>query len=467
MKPAENTEKLIKNAKMDTNARMDEAVLDDVLKAFEKSKSKKSASHQPNIWRIIMKSKITKLATAAAIIIAVLIGIHLLSSVGGASIAFADVLEHIQRSSYAFDLTVVTQEEASTTVQAMVLEPGRMRLDASGGLGKISSIINTTEGKHMILIHKQKAGFMFNEPPDTDKYAGAVGIIALCTKPVENLWNLRDGTEEKLGERQIDEQTAEGFKIFQEDQYFQNDITIWAHAKTGVPVLVEMISTPLEDSSESMKWTMNNFDLNVELAESMFNLDLPPGYTLSHQLDLDELETDAESSAEAKKIEELLALWSKGQKTKAVEILLGINWSKTIEFSDKPYVFTITEKEYVSLKPKDQTQVMNEIMATAGTIRKIAKQVQAMAQTAISAKDYEKGEHYFEAVLQLGKLSTRDPDNMLIVRLVGIAVQNLALNEMVSLYTTTNQQEKVEAAKKELQILKAESERIKKNLQGQ
>ncbi len=467
MRPAENIEKLIKNTKIDTNSKVDEAVLNDTIKVFEKAKNKKSASHQPNIWRIIMKNRITKLATAAAIIVAALIGIHLLSSVSGTSVAFADVLEHIQRSSYAFDLTVVTQEEASTTVQAMVLEPGRMRLDASGGLGKISSIINTTEGKHLILLHKQKAGFMFNEPPDTDKYAGAVGIIALCTKPVENLWNLRDGTEEKLAERKIDGQTAEGFKIFQEDQIFQNDITIWAHAKTGEPVLVEMISTPLEDSSKSMTWTMNNFDLEVELAESMFSLVLPPGYTLSHQLDLDELETAAESSVEAKKIEELLTLWSQDQKTKAVEILLGIDWKKTIEFSDKPYVFTITEKEYVSLKPKDQTQVMNEIMSTASTFRKIARHVQAMAQTAISAKDYEKAERYFEAVLQLGKLLTRDADNMLIVRLVGIAVQKLALKEMVGLYTKTNNQVKVEAAENQLQALKTESERIKKNLQGQ
>ncbi len=51
---------------------------------------------------------------------------------------------------------------------------------------------------------------------------------------------------------------------------------------------------------------------------------------------------------------------------------------------------------------------------------------------------------------------------MLIVRLVGIAVQKLALNEQVSLYTETKNQEKVEAAKKQLQALNDESERIKK-----
>ena len=54
MKPGDNIEKLIKNAKIDTNAKVDKVVLDDVFKAFEKSKNKQSVTHQPNIWRIIM-----------------------------------------------------------------------------------------------------------------------------------------------------------------------------------------------------------------------------------------------------------------------------------------------------------------------------------------------------------------------------------------------------------------------------
>jgi hypothetical protein len=70
MKKEENIEKLIKNTKIDTNAKVDEVVLDDTIKAFEKSKSKKSASNQPDILRIITKSKITKLAAAAVIVIA-------------------------------------------------------------------------------------------------------------------------------------------------------------------------------------------------------------------------------------------------------------------------------------------------------------------------------------------------------------------------------------------------------------
>jgi outer membrane lipoprotein-sorting protein len=76
MRPAENIEKLIKNTDIDTNAKMDQVVHDDIVRAFEQSKKSKSAVAQPSMWRIIMKSPITKLAAAAVIIAGTIIGLH-------------------------------------------------------------------------------------------------------------------------------------------------------------------------------------------------------------------------------------------------------------------------------------------------------------------------------------------------------------------------------------------------------
>jgi hypothetical protein len=70
MKPAEDIEKLIKNIDIDTNAKMDKAVLNNTFEAFEKSKTIKSAERQPNIWRIIMKNRTTRLAAAIVVILA-------------------------------------------------------------------------------------------------------------------------------------------------------------------------------------------------------------------------------------------------------------------------------------------------------------------------------------------------------------------------------------------------------------
>ena len=71
MKPAKDIEKLIKNIDIDTNAKMDEAVLNNTLEAFEKSEGVKSAERRPNIWRIIVKSRIIRLAAAVVVILAV------------------------------------------------------------------------------------------------------------------------------------------------------------------------------------------------------------------------------------------------------------------------------------------------------------------------------------------------------------------------------------------------------------
>ncbi|MHC4113299.1 MAG: hypothetical protein ACYSUY_19685, partial [Planctomycetota bacterium] len=102
MKPAKNIEKHIKNIYVEslpatTSAELDKRVLGNVMEALEESKKKDSAEIGPNIWRMIMKSRITKLAAAAVIIIVVLIGISQFSgSINGSSIVWADVVEQIR-----------------------------------------------------------------------------------------------------------------------------------------------------------------------------------------------------------------------------------------------------------------------------------------------------------------------------------------------------------------------------------
>jgi hypothetical protein len=79
MKSAENIEKIVKNLDLDidTNTKADQIILSELLKAQEKSKKTQSAFASPDIRRQIMKSPITKLVTAAVVIIAVTLSIHI------------------------------------------------------------------------------------------------------------------------------------------------------------------------------------------------------------------------------------------------------------------------------------------------------------------------------------------------------------------------------------------------------
>jgi replicative DNA helicase len=84
-----------------------------------------------------------------------------------------------------------------------------------------------------------------------------------------------------------------------------------------------------------------------------------------------------------------------------------------------------------------------------------------LGQAAVSAQNYKEAERYFEAGLQLGKLLDRNPESMIIVRLLGIVVEKKTLNEMINLYTTTKNQEKLRDAEEQLRAAEAERRKLK------
>ncbi|MCK4753348.1 MAG: hypothetical protein KAS75_07870 [Planctomycetes bacterium] len=78
MKPAENINNLIKKLNLKASTELDQKVHNEISKILAESEKTKSAPSKLNTWRIIMTNKITKLAAAAVIIIAVVFGITVL-----------------------------------------------------------------------------------------------------------------------------------------------------------------------------------------------------------------------------------------------------------------------------------------------------------------------------------------------------------------------------------------------------
>jgi len=66
MKPADKIKELISKSDVQTTSETDKRILGGALDHLEKLKKKKAAATQPNVWRTIMKTRITKLAAAAA-----------------------------------------------------------------------------------------------------------------------------------------------------------------------------------------------------------------------------------------------------------------------------------------------------------------------------------------------------------------------------------------------------------------
>jgi hypothetical protein len=106
VRSTENIEKLVKNLDLDvdTHAQTDQAILSELLEAQTKSMKQDSTFVGPNIRRLIMKNPMTKLAAAAVIIIAVVIGINPFGS-SKTNVLWADVAEHFESVPF-FHLTM-------------------------------------------------------------------------------------------------------------------------------------------------------------------------------------------------------------------------------------------------------------------------------------------------------------------------------------------------------------------------
>ncbi|MHC4309446.1 MAG: hypothetical protein ACYS3N_13205 [Planctomycetota bacterium] len=97
MKPAKKIEKLIKKSRYKASPDAYDKALGSFLQEVDAYEKQKSALTEPNIWRIIMKSPITKLAAAAVIVAAIMLGMYALTgSFDGTSITMAQVREAME-----------------------------------------------------------------------------------------------------------------------------------------------------------------------------------------------------------------------------------------------------------------------------------------------------------------------------------------------------------------------------------
>lgn len=95
MKPADEIRQLFKNAELDIDPDADEKVFEDVLGARQETIENVPAV--PEIWRIIMKSPLTKVAAAALLTIACLIGVLMFSQTSSVAWAIEQSIEALSK----------------------------------------------------------------------------------------------------------------------------------------------------------------------------------------------------------------------------------------------------------------------------------------------------------------------------------------------------------------------------------
>jgi outer membrane lipoprotein-sorting protein len=461
-------DRLVRNSQAVAQSNLEQNVLAEILhRQRDRLKAIPTGGSARKIGRIIMKNRITKFAAGIVVIVIIAVAYNFFTGSGSVTgVAFGEVLQKIHNSSYTFYMTIIDKNEPNEPLEMKVHSSGILRWDDRLKMfGGLTIIADLNTGNRLLLYQTQKTAAYMKDIPGHDEIPDDIGPFDMFLNPIENLWNLRDGTEKTLGEKNIDGQTAVGFEVQREDKKEIGPINVWANKKTGNPIQVEITVYKPVATSESGKLIMNNFNLDAKLDEKLFSMKPPEGYTLLYQKTLDDIVKTTESSIEAQKILAALKLWGDGQQDKAIQAILGVDWAKPITFADNVYFFTFPEKEAVQLKSADQEKVSKEIGNTSKQVRGLCSKMLEAAQAAISAKEYQKAEQYLNATLELGKVINRDSELAYTTQMIGHSmIIKKSLTVLEQLYKDSGEQEKLKQVQEQIKEIDTEIENLKKQI---
>ena len=287
MRPSDNINELIKKLHLKASADLDKRVHDDISAALAESKKTGSVQTEPNIWRIIMKSKISKLAAAAVIIIAVFLGLNIFRESGG--VAWAEVLSNVQKvQTYINRMKMTVQSSEGTNDAEMTFyrstEYGTRRDSYVKGelLSKLYIPAKGNKGVELIPSAKKYVEAVFTdeqikEIAEKNDPRAIVKEFMCCNQ------------YKKIGRQTIDGIEVEGIEVdnegFGATLFEKGKGRLWVAVDTDLPILIELEGTSAAGAVQ-ISMTIDSFDWNPGLQAEDFVPVIPSDYTLMAKVDL-------------------------------------------------------------------------------------------------------------------------------------------------------------------------------------
>jgi len=283
MKPADNMKKFFKNAAVNTNPKMDEAVLDKVLSAHEKAKNTRSAFAEPTLRRTIMKSRIVKLAAAAAIIAVVVLGLfEFVKTENKSGVVWADVAQKVQASGgviFRSRGTALDPRDGGPGHTMNYLSSTQSRLDSYQGDQLIKTIYDDFNTKTVVLVDHNHKSYIKKTFEQMEQQS-------ILLNPKSLIQEFLSHEHRKLGQKTVDGVLCEGLETT--DPTFGGASSpvdslvarAWVSVERGYPVLLESETTRTTGDNEKLHImaVLDQFQWDVELDSSLFEPNIPPDY---------------------------------------------------------------------------------------------------------------------------------------------------------------------------------------------
>lgn len=303
MKSKDDIHSLIKKLHVEPSADMDANVHGRITQALEEWKQTTPASGEPNIWRIIMKSKLTKVAVAAVVMIGVIIGVGYFGGrMDGSSVAWAQVAERVQKTkAFVYHMHMTSITEGAMTVGDQTIDIPDMEMNwnciFSQEYGiKIETFTTTNEKTIMQLMYiipsenrmvmvmpeqKQYMSFEFD-----DDVVKNMQEQQEKNDPRNMFKQVMDCEHVELGRKVINGIEVEGLETT-DPKYgggmFEEIVArIWVEVETGWPVLMEMdavMESPVSEGLIEMHGVTDGFQWDVQVDPEEFVPDIPEDYS--------------------------------------------------------------------------------------------------------------------------------------------------------------------------------------------
>jgi outer membrane lipoprotein-sorting protein len=282
VRSTEKIKKLIKNLNLnvDTNSEADRRVLVELLQAQEKSQKTEPTFASPNIRRTIMKSHITKLAAAAAVIAVVVLGLfEFIDTNAGSGVVWAEVARKVQASRGVIFRSRdggLGSRDGGPDYIMNYLYSTHSRLDSYKGDQIIKTIYDDFNTKTVILVdhgHKSYVKMTFEKMEQNH----------LLSDPKSLVQRFLSHKHRELGQKIVEDVLCEGIETtdpaFDGTDYPVDSLMaqVWVSVETGYPVQME-IEIVRNNGQIRLADVVDQFQWDIELDKSMFKPNIPPNY---------------------------------------------------------------------------------------------------------------------------------------------------------------------------------------------